>query len=184
MNNIIKKDLYRYIGVDCERFFSQLRYLLLTPPFTFIFFYRKAQLSHNLLTKFLYEFCVKLLSIVFGIQIPSKTNIGEGFRIAHFGTIIINPKSIIGSNFTISPGCLVGNSEGKKNGSPHIGNRVYMSANSMIIGGVNVGDDVMLAPGALVNFDVPDNSIVLGNPGKIIQRDSSPTEKYINFMVQ
>lgn len=43
----------------------------------------------------------------------------------------------------------------------------------------HIGNDVLIAPGAFVNFDVPDNSIVIGNPGQIIPRDSSPTEKYI-----
>lgn len=35
----------------------------------------------------------------------------------------------------------------------------------------------MIAPGAFVNFDVPDHSIVIGNPGKIISSDH-PTDRY------
>ena len=46
---------------------------------------------------------------------------------------------------------------------------------------VNIGNDVLIAPGAFVNFDVPDNSIVIGNPGKIITKNSSPTSKYIVY---
>lgn len=34
-----------------------------------------------------------------------------------------------------------------------------------------------------MNFDVPDNSIVIGNPGQIIRRDSSPTAKYMVYPV-
>jgi len=58
-----------------------------------------------------------------------------------------------------------------------------MGRNSIVIGNVNIADDVLIAPGAFVNFDVPKNSIVIGNPGKIIQKDSSPTEKYIVYSV-
>ena len=58
-----------------------------------------------------------------------------------------------------------------------------MGRNAIIIGGVHIGNDVLIAPGAFVNFDVPDNSIVMGNPGHIITRDSSPTDKYIVFSV-
>ena len=58
-----------------------------------------------------------------------------------------------------------------------------MSANSIIIGNVHIGNDVLIAPGAFINFDVPDNSIVIGNPGKIIQRETSPTEKYIVYAI-
>lgn len=58
-----------------------------------------------------------------------------------------------------------------------------MGANSIIVGGVKIGNDVLVAPGAFVNFDVPDNSIVIGNPGQIITRDSSPTKKYIVYSI-
>ena len=56
-----------------------------------------------------------------------------------------------------------------------------MNANSIIVGGVKVGNNVLIAPGAFVNFDVPDNSIVIGNPGQIIRRETSPTDKYIVY---
>lgn len=114
-----------------------------------------------------------------GIQIPLGTRIGEGFRIVHFGHIVINPNTKIGKNFNISQGCLIGNSQGKHAGTPIIGDNVCMNANSIIIGGVSIGNNVLIAPGAFINFDVPDNSIVIGNPGKIVERGESPTSKYI-----
>jgi serine O-acetyltransferase len=58
-----------------------------------------------------------------------------------------------------------------------------MQANSIIVGGVTIGNNVFIAPGAFVNFDVPDNCLVIGNPGRIIQRDYSPTEEYIVYPV-
>lgn len=48
---------------------------------------------------------------------------------------------------------------------------------------MKIGNNVLIAPNAFVNFDVPDNSIVIGNPGKIIKRDSSPSAKYIVYSV-
>lgn len=101
----------------------------------------------------------------------------------HFGQIVINPDAIIGKNFNISQGCLVGMAQGKIKGLPVIGDNVWMSANSTIIGGVHIGNDVLIAPGAFVNFDVPDNSIVIGNPGKIITKQESPTKKYLVYDV-
>ena len=56
-----------------------------------------------------------------------------------------------------------------------------MGANSIIIGGVAIGDNCLIAPGAFVNFDMPDNSIAIGNPAKLIRKESSPTAKYIVF---
>lgn len=119
-----------------------------------------------------------------GIQIPYQTRIGEGLYFGHWGTIVVNPSSIIGKNFMIAHGCLVGNSQGKMRGVPTIGDNVVMHANSVIVGGVKIGNNVLLAPGSFVNFDVPDNSIVIGNPGKIIPRESSPTAPYIVYPVE
>lgn len=96
----------------------------------------------------------------------------------------INRNAIIGDNFTISPGAHVSYADGKKKGVPIIGNNVILNFNSGIVGGVKIGNDVLIAPNTFVNFDVPDNSIVIGSPGKIIERDSSPTEKYIVYPVK
>ena len=66
---------------------------------------------------------------------------------------------------------------------PIIGDNVCMQANSIVVVGVKIGNHVLIAPGAFVNFDVPDNCIVIGNPGKIIQRNTSPTDKYNVYRV-
>ena len=119
-----------------------------------------------------------------GIQIPWQTKIGDGFRIVHFGHIVVNPNAIIGKNFNISQGVLIGNAQGKMQGTPLIGDNVCINANATVIGNCRIGNDVLIAPGAFVNFDVPDNSIVIGNPGRIIPRDSSPTKIYIVYPLE
>lgn len=45
-----------------------------------------------------------------------------------------------------------------------------------------IGDNVLIAPLTLVNFDVPSNSIVIGNPARIIPNEHA-TEGYINRCV-
>ena len=94
---------------------------------------------------------------------------------------MINPEAVIGRNFNISQGTLIGNAQGKRGGVPVIGDNVCVNANAVIIGGCRIGNNVLIAPGAFVNFDVPDNSIVIGNPGRIIQQETSPTAKYIVY---
>ena len=46
-------------------------------------------------------------------------------------------------------------------------------------GGVLIGNDVLIAPNSYVNCDVPDHSIVLGNPCKVIPKEHA-TENYLN----
>lgn len=46
----------------------------------------------------------------------------------------------------------------------------------------NIGNDVLIAPNAFVNCDIPDHSIVFGNPC-IIKPKNNATEGYINNKV-
>lgn len=180
MRREIKDDLYRYVGKNCENFLIQLRYIIFTPGFRYIYFFRQASLANNKFLKLFYHWCLRWCMIKYAIQIPYSTKIGRGFRIVHFGHIVINPATIIGENFNISQGALIGNAQGKHKGTPIIGNNVCLNANAVIIGGVTIGDNVLFAPGAFCNFDVPSNSIVIGNPGKIIPKER-PTDKYIVY---
>lgn len=183
MDKIILKDLFRYEGDNAKRFVVRLKYIFFVPGFTYIFFLRKTQKSTNKIMKMLYLVLLRITSYITGIQIPYQVQIGEGFRIVHFGTIVINPQARIGKNFNISQGCLIGNSKGRREGVPTIGDNVCMNANSIIVGNAKIGSNVLIAPGAFVNFDVPDNSIVIGNPGNIIKKEDSPTSKYIVYPI-
>ncbi len=51
----------------------------------------------------------------------------------------------------------------------HIGKRVWIGANATITQGVTIGDNAVVAAGAVVNHDVPANAIVGGVPAKLIR---------------
>ena len=177
---IWNKDLYRYEGEASCKLRVKLKYLFFVPGFTYTYFFRMSQYR---IVGVLFRVLLKITSYITHIQIPPHTQIGEGLYIGHFGTIIINPAAKIGRNFSIAAGTLIGNAQGRRKGIPTIGDNVYMGCNSIVIGGIKIGNNVLIAPGAFVNFDVPDNCILIGNPGKIIQKDSSPTEKYMVYPV-
>lgn len=114
------------------------------------------------------------------IQIPTTTKIGKGFYIGHCGRIIINKEAVLGENVNIGTGVVIGNANrGEKKGAPIIGDEVWIGANSVIVGRVIIGNDVLIAPNAFVNFDVPPHSIVIGNPG-VIHPSEYACENYIN----
>lgn len=56
---------------------------------------------------------------------------------------------------------------------------MWIGINAVIVGKVNIGNDVLIAPNSYVNCDVPDHSIVFGNPCIIKYRDNA-TEGYVN----
>ena len=62
---------------------------------------------------------------------------------------------------------------------PVIGDNVWIGINATVVGAIRIGNDVLIAPNAYVNCDVPDHSVVFGNPCIIKHRDNA-TECYIN----
>lgn len=45
---------------------------------------------------------------------------------------------------------------------------VFLGANAMLMGGIKIGPNAIIAAGSVVTKDVPENSVVAGNPAKII----------------
>lgn len=58
-----------------------------------------------------------------------------------------------------------------------VGNRCFIGANAIIMCGVRIGDEVIVGAGSIVTKDVPSNTIVAGNPARIIKQDIQ-TRKY------
>jgi serine O-acetyltransferase len=178
MNKVIQNDLHRYLNKDfsISTFIKAMR----IPGFRYLFFLRKAAAVKNGgVLCFIYRIILRRYSYKYGYQIPYNTKIGEGFYIGHYGTIIVSNKAVIGKNCNISPGVTIGQANrGKLYGVPTIGDCVWMGTNSIIVGNISIGNDVLIAPGAFVNFDVPDHSMVIGNPGKIVSKEFA-TKGYV-----
>jgi serine O-acetyltransferase len=177
MNDTQLSDLKRYKGEYNE---SIRLSSLLIPGFRYTYLLRLASMhSKKSIKGVIYRFLLRKCSIKYGIQIYPSTSIGKGLYIGHWGTIIVNHNATIGENCNLSSGVTIGQTNrGEKKGCPTIGNKVWIGTNAVIVGKINIGNNVMIAPNGFVNFDVPDNSIVVGNPGNIIRKEN-PTKGYI-----
>jgi serine O-acetyltransferase len=178
MHDSIKADLFRYEGRVNFKVF--LRLLFFTPGFTYSFCLRKASLSKGCPWCYIvWKILLKYFSYKYGFQIPISTSIGNGLYIGHFGTIVINEKVVLGRNCNLAHGITIGQTNrGLLAGTPKIGNCVWIGTGAVIVGSIVIGDNVLIAPNSFVNQDVPDNSIVIGNPAKIIPRLDA-TEGYV-----
>ncbi len=181
VKDIIKDDIYRYYGKYKLNIKDKL---LMDKELKYIISYRKANYNKNsYFKKYIYIIKHRKFSEKCNCRVPYTLSIGKGFYIGHLSGIIINPKVIIGDNVNIAQGVTIGQeNRGKRKGTPIIGNEVWIGANAVIVGKIKIGDNVLIAPNSYVNFDIPDNSIVIGNPGKIIYKENA-TEDYINKKV-
>lgn len=49
-----------------------------------------------------------------------------------------------------------------------IGSNVFIGAGSIVLPGVTVGSNVVIGAGSIIKKDIPDNSVAVGNPAKVI----------------
>ena len=181
---MIKADLFRYQGNNTFRSF--LKNFIFTPGFRYSYFLRKCtylKQKKNWFLYFIFRIPLERYMVKYGIGILVGTSIGRGLYIGHWGGIFVNVHAVIGENCNIQQGVTVGQTNrGKSQGSPVIGNSVWMGAHCVIVGNIKVGNNVLIAPGAYVNFDVPDNAVVIGNPGKVVSHKG--TGGYIDHLWQ
>lgn len=184
MKKLIDSDLYRLEGNT--KFMNKIKNLILSPSFKFIVTHRKCNYFRNKNKIMYYFYRLKLYkyNIRYGFEISNLASIGKGFYIGHRGSIVINPNTKIGDNFSITSGVTIGQeNRGKRKGTPIIGNKVWIGANAILVGKIQIGNNVLIAPGTFVNFDVPDNSVVIGNPG-MIKSLNDPTKGYITWIYE
>ena len=59
-----------------------------------------------------------------------------------------------------------------------IGNNVHIGSNAMIMPGVTVGNNCIVGCGAIVTRDIPDNSVAVGVPARVIETIDEYFEKH------
>lgn len=180
MSTEFKNDYYRMTGSKYKYGLKSFIVILYSHQIRYMYWWRKSKQKMTLFRKFiLYRYSRK-----YGLEISAHTTIGEGLYLGHPYNITVAAGAIIGDNVNLHKGCTIGReNRGKREGSPIIGNCVSVGINSTIVGKVTIGDDVMVAPNTFINFDVPDHSVVIGNPGIIHHKDNA-TKDYISFKVE
>ena len=104
----------------------------------------------------------------FSIDIPDQTKIGNGFTLFHGHGLIISGDTIIGKNVWVRHNTTIGNAK-YNGGSPIIKDNVQIGANSVVIGEITIGENAIIAAGSVVIKNVPKNTLVAGNPARIIK---------------
>lgn len=174
---LVYSDLYRITGD--AKLTTLIWYVLTGGTFKYNFWMRTCfYTKNNLILRYsVYPVAFLLLNhfkYKFGISIPHETKIASGFYIGHFGGIVVSRHSIIGKNCNISHGVTIGRvNRGDNKGSPVLGDNIYIGAGAKIIGAVKIGTNVAIGANSVVTKNIPDNSVVIGIPGKVISQEGS-----------
>jgi serine O-acetyltransferase len=140
----LRADLYRYRGkTDARAFLSAYVH---EPGFRFTYYLRKVayhakrKRSIGIFAYIYNRLWLHHYRFRYGFDISPTTQIGPGFYIGHFGTVVISPYAILGSNINIAHGVTIGaTSRGSRLGAPTLEDRVWVGANAIIIGKITIG---------------------------------------------
>ncbi|MBT2730141.1 hypothetical protein J7E63_25120 [Bacillus sp. ISL-75] len=130
----------------------------------------------NFLYKLLYSILFFVLYIPFrnitGVELHPQAKIGRGVFIPHCTNIIISKDAIIGENLTIHQSVTIGVNY-NNNKAPLIGDNVFISCNSTLIGNIKIGNNVTILPNSCVTKSCElDGSLLGGVPAHQIIKGS------------
>ena len=162
------KELSNFI-IEKDPSIKKRREVYIMPGFKAIIYYFISRFFY--LKKFYYisrKICYIGRKIT-GIEIHPGAIIGKNLFIDHGSGVVIGETTVIGDNVIIYQGVTLGGTgkeEGKRH--PNIGNNVLIGAGAKVLGNINIGDNVKIGAGSIVLKDAPNNSTIVGVPGKVV----------------
>lgn len=153
---------------------SSLEVALTYPGVHAIWTYRMAHWLWNHHAKLLARWGTSLARTHTGVEIHPGATLGSGVFIDHATGVVIGETAEVGDDVTIYQGVTLGGTSlehGKRH--PTIGDRVTIGAGAKILGPITIGDDCRIGANAVVVNSAPENSVVVGIPGRIISRSSA-----------
>ncbi len=179
---LVRSDLHRHSGL---RGFKGFLRGWFQPGFRYTLLWRFVTYAKTPSPiRFIFRILLRRYRMKYGFEIDKEAQIGEGFYLSdHIGPVVIGPIKI-GKHCNIAHSVTIGRAHSKgERGRPTIGDRVWIGTGSVLFGKIQIGSNVMIAPNSVVNFDIPEHSIVIGNPGKIIEKEN-PTKHYIVYTLE
>jgi serine O-acetyltransferase len=165
---------------------SKVSLILTYPGVKAIFFHKIANFfaiaKFDLIARIISQFSRFLT----GIEIHPKAKIGRNLFIDHGMGVVIGETSEIGDNVTIYHNVTLGgiapsiNSNDQRNTKRHptLENNVVVGSGAQILGPIIIKKNSLIGANAVVTKDVPENSVMIGIPAKVIGTTSGEFKPY------
>jgi serine O-acetyltransferase len=149
---------------------SVLEIILCYPGFHAILWHRVAHALYRARLTVLARVLSSIVRFWTGIEIHPGATIGRRFFIDHGMGVVIGETTEIGNDVLVFQGVTLGgtgNERGKRH--PTIGNNVVIGSGAKVLGSIRIGNHVKIGAGSVVVHPVPDNSTVVGIPGRVVR---------------
>ncbi len=146
-----------------------------------VFFHRFAHLLFVFNIPFIPRLVSQVSRFLTGIEIHPGAIIGYGFFIDHGHGVVIGETAEIGNNVVMFHQVTLGGrgfATGKRH--PTVGDNVIIGAGAAVLGPVFLGDKSKIGAGTVVLNDVPADSVVVGNPGRVVKQSGFRVQKQLN----
>lgn len=144
----------------------------------------------NKLRRNLYEYAVsigyKMINVIHNKAVMAgMVSIEKGNAL--MATSVVNPGTEIGVNNIINTGAIIEHDCSLGNhihvspgailaGEVRVGDLSHIGLGAKVIEGIKIGRNCLIGAGAVIVEDIPDNSVVVGVPGRIIRKRSESDE--------
>ncbi len=103
------------------------------------------------------------------LKFGNRCAIGSYARFWNYAPIEIGDDFLTAGGITVNSASHDPCTLEERDGAIKIGNRVWCGLNVTILGGVNIGDDVVIGACSLINKDIPSNIVVAGVPARPVR---------------
>ena len=114
----------------------------------------------------------QLARILTGIEIHPAAQLGRRLLIDHGMAVVIGETAVIGDDVTLYQGVTLGGTgKEKTKRHPTVGNGVFIGAGAKLLGNIRIGNNCRIGANSVVLRDIPEDSTVVGVPGRIVLRN-------------
>lgn len=149
-----------------------LEVVLCYQGFHAILMHRVAHLLWNRGLRIAARFLSNVSRFLTGIEIHPAARIGKRFFIDHGTGVVIGETAEVGNDVLLYQGVTLGGT-GKEKGKRHptLKDNIVVGTGAKILGNITIGDNVKIGAQSVVLTDVPENSTVVGVPGRVVAQN-------------